>query len=662
MVSSKTINNRSSDKTGISSQLELGKQYYRGHGVPVDYQKAAELFSAAAGDHVVEAMVWLGLCYDKGRGVQQDIGQALKLYQGAASLGHPWAQEKLGWCYENGRGVEVDLTKAIQLYQAAASQCHPWAQVKLGTFFEEGKGIDADITKAIDLYKKAALQNNAWAQEKLGWCYERGKGVAKDIAKAIELYQKAVMYNNSWSAYRLGLCFYEGKGMTRDYGKAVKFFKIAAKDNVDAQAYLGFCYEHGRGITKDLKLAFGSYQTAAPNNAWASARLGFCYEYGIGTPRDFSKAVDCYRQALTSNGKDITSATGLYRLAGSGLVKLQPDDNYNYSDTLKDADLRKLSANDLMDLGIAADLNKDYDIALHYYEQCSLAADFQNLKASGRDEINSIVYFRHRKFTDYFRALMSCVTLRVYSNRTITLFIPTGSEGYSLEEKQIILDCIRQWTNALNCRVTLTEVSSKEQATLTFVPVDEQILAGDALARTCYPRLKLIMSTGSLISKIDKCHIELPQRQILTADDKVDLTKLCLHELGHALGLAAHSIFADDVMFSGSTHQAKLSKRDIDAINELYNDDVEENILRILQNEADADNQYAVDRLFVYYSGRREFKKAFEQLSKLDGKHYYHFERIKGSKAGKFLFGVIHAIERIDSLIKTGKKQPPPKQ
>ena len=77
------------------AQYNLGRCYYNGQGVDIDYPKAIRWFSAAALQGLKEAQYSLGVCYYNGDGVEQDNDKAAYWILKAADQGHKKAQELL---------------------------------------------------------------------------------------------------------------------------------------------------------------------------------------------------------------------------------------------------------------------------------------------------------------------------------------------------------------------------------------------------------------------------------------------------------------------------------------------------------------------------------------------------------------------------------------
>ena len=64
----------------------------------------------------------LGKKYYNGDGVTIDYGKAVACFQKAANQGHAQAQRNLASCYEEGKGVPPNIKKAIEWCQKAADQ------------------------------------------------------------------------------------------------------------------------------------------------------------------------------------------------------------------------------------------------------------------------------------------------------------------------------------------------------------------------------------------------------------------------------------------------------------------------------------------------------------------------------------------------------------
>ena len=78
-----------------NSLLAQADRYYRGEGVPLDKEKAAELYTAAAEEGDVVAQYTIGYMLDKGDGVEKDREAAMEWYEKAAEQGYESAINRL---------------------------------------------------------------------------------------------------------------------------------------------------------------------------------------------------------------------------------------------------------------------------------------------------------------------------------------------------------------------------------------------------------------------------------------------------------------------------------------------------------------------------------------------------------------------------------------
>lgn len=111
---------KAADQGYVPAQVEVGKLYAQGLGVPQNYHRAMEWFQLAARlSNNAEANFQIAEGYFRGRGVPQDFGAAVPYYLIAAKKGHPIAQYIIGSMYEAGWGLEQDPIQAWIWYKRA---------------------------------------------------------------------------------------------------------------------------------------------------------------------------------------------------------------------------------------------------------------------------------------------------------------------------------------------------------------------------------------------------------------------------------------------------------------------------------------------------------------------------------------------------------------
>ena len=75
--------------------------YYRGEGVPQDYQKALRWFLKGADERWDQALYAAGYMYHEAIGVEQDYKKAMEYYRLAAEQGYAPAHFGIGRLYES---------------------------------------------------------------------------------------------------------------------------------------------------------------------------------------------------------------------------------------------------------------------------------------------------------------------------------------------------------------------------------------------------------------------------------------------------------------------------------------------------------------------------------------------------------------------------------
>ena len=95
--------------------IEDGIQAFQNHNL----KKAHEIFLGLANEECMDAMWLLGMMYYKGIGVPEDYEQAFTWFENASGLGDPDSMNFIGYMYESGIGVERNLDQAVRWYEKA---------------------------------------------------------------------------------------------------------------------------------------------------------------------------------------------------------------------------------------------------------------------------------------------------------------------------------------------------------------------------------------------------------------------------------------------------------------------------------------------------------------------------------------------------------------
>lgn len=109
------------------AQIELAREYLEGRLVPVDENRALELFRAAAEKGADTAQFELAEMYACGMGEPRHDGETpFRLYEAAANQGHGNAMVQLARRYRYGLGTERDLLEAARwMYRAMGKTSSP---------------------------------------------------------------------------------------------------------------------------------------------------------------------------------------------------------------------------------------------------------------------------------------------------------------------------------------------------------------------------------------------------------------------------------------------------------------------------------------------------------------------------------------------------------
>lgn len=108
----------------IEGQLQLAYKHYLGAEIPLNYQKASELFLMAANGGSSEAQFALGVMHQNGQGVPINYINAAKWYTKSAMKDNPNGQYLLGLSYKEGSGVPKDNLEAFKWLDLAADHGH----------------------------------------------------------------------------------------------------------------------------------------------------------------------------------------------------------------------------------------------------------------------------------------------------------------------------------------------------------------------------------------------------------------------------------------------------------------------------------------------------------------------------------------------------------
>ena len=105
--------------SAADASRKLGMRYYRGEGVPLDYDKAVLHLGRAVEQGDAEAANILGKMYEFGMGVKEDEALSAKWYVAGSELNDPASQFHASIAYYKGAGVTKDRAQAAKWWTLA---------------------------------------------------------------------------------------------------------------------------------------------------------------------------------------------------------------------------------------------------------------------------------------------------------------------------------------------------------------------------------------------------------------------------------------------------------------------------------------------------------------------------------------------------------------
>ena len=375
------------------AQFQLGRAYYYGRTVELDYGRAAIWWERAAAQGHAQAMYNLAKLYDTGVGVQKNVGLATEYVRQAANRGNHHALTLLGWFYEVGRGVEQDKEEAERWYlrgtkagdpegyyclaklylntdrlkegldcvqrgiDAGSPDCH----MLLGNMYSDGLGVEQDYKLALHWLNLAGQMGQADALNNVGLAYRLGLGVVPDHPRALRIYQEAAAKGSAVAMFNVGSCFREGIGTKIDEKQAAKWIKKSAEEGyVEAQYHYGVLLMEGFGVPQDIRAGIDYIQQAADASfSEAQYQIGLLFLQGDLIPQDNSAAATWFELAAEQNHAAAQYELGVLLCSGEDVA---PDYESSIAWLRKALDNELWKADEAFALAVVLSETKDQEL------------------------------------------------------------------------------------------------------------------------------------------------------------------------------------------------------------------------------------------------------------------------------------------------------------
>lgn len=147
-----------------------------------------------------------------------------------------------------------------------------------------------------------------------------------------------------------------------------------------------------------------------------------------------------------------------------------------------------------------------------------------------------------------------------------------GVRGYRKNDDIILNNSFAEWTRATEGKINFTRVDNVADANIECIWIDDPkdfpqnrgLEAGEAVP--------MLDSDGYIVSS--KLYLLTRERNDKSSVDDLVMHTICLHEIGHTLGLLGHSDVAGDVMYFTANGQKvqdpHLTQRDVNTLAKLY--------------------------------------------------------------------------------------------
>ncbi len=277
--------------------------------------------------------------------------------------------------------------------------------------------------------------------------------------------------------------------------------------------------------------------------------------------------------------------------------------------------------------GLLKDCVETYNEYLHRFPEDSLAFKAKDLVKHLQEELNEqqavereVASAGGTPKTDYFSYTTHDGTIKwTDKNMPLKVHVATAVKvpGYKPEFEGLFTDAFKQWCTASGDKIKLEYVAKPEAANIECVWTND------------YSQVSSPSEGGEAQVSWSSDGIQHVKIVILTADPTPDsplsqnqVRAVCLHEIGHSLGLMGHSPRADDIMYCtmpSAEVKPAISLRDSGTLRRLYSSDVM--IALRPSGNHDGSDKNAINNEGVDLMQAKAYAKAvekFEQALKLD--------------------------------------------
>ena len=307
--------------------------------------------------------------------------------EAAANRGEIDAMTIAAGALSNDTWGPPDFVKAYVYASKAAELDSPRAMATLGFLLYNGRGIAANKEAAFNWYLRAAELGQVQAMLSVAQLLERGDGVPKDGTRGLEWYRKAAAGNAPEPSFWLASALWNAVGGEKDQAGAFSAMKVAAEGRHPEAMYW-----YGSWLS-DPEIS-GSQSDQNASTAWLrmSTEAGYEgaeYDYayrlfnGIGTAPNAPGAIAIFRRSATAgniNSQFDLASILVYGRDGIPASRVEADRLFrDVADNPKSP--ANLIGKSLFNLGVIAELDRQYQTARSFYQKAAAAGYVDNQNA-----------------------------------------------------------------------------------------------------------------------------------------------------------------------------------------------------------------------------------------------------------------------------------------